>query len=88
MFPGATVQIDLTGKIEDSADRVRVSRVILDSRETAAQELWNTNLSVNAYDYISLKALLTYNNVRYSEDIETIEKIIQKYILSPENKFA
>ena len=73
MFPGATVQIDLTGKIEDSADRVRVSRVILDSRETAAQELWNTNLSVNAYDYISLKALLTYNNVRYSEDIETIE---------------
>ena len=26
MFPGATVQIDLTGKIEDSADRVRVSR--------------------------------------------------------------
>ena len=73
MFPGATVQIDLTGKIEDSADRVRVSRVILDSRETPAQELWNTNLSVNAYDYISLKALLTYNNVRYSEDIETIE---------------
>ena len=73
MFPGATVQIDLTGKIEDSADRVRVSRIILDSRETAAQELWNTNLSVNAYDYISLKALLTYNNVRYSEDIETIE---------------
>ena len=73
MFPGATVQIDLTGKIEDSADRVRVSRVILDSRETAAQELWNTNLSVNAYDYVSLKALLTYNNVRYSEDIETIE---------------
>ena len=73
MFPGATVQIDLTGKIEDSADRVRVSRIILDARETAAQELWNTNLSVNAYDYISLKALLTYNNVRYSEDIETIE---------------
>lgn len=73
MFPGATVQIDLTGKIEDSADRVRVSRIILDSRETAPQELWNTNLSVNAYDYISLKALLTYNNVRYSEDIETIE---------------
>jgi hypothetical protein len=73
MFPGATVQIDLTGKIEDSADRVRVSRIILDSRETAAQELWNNNLSVNAYDYVSLKALLTYNNVRYSEDIETIE---------------
>ena len=73
MFPGATVQIDLTGKIEDSADRVRVSRIILDSRETAAQELWNNNLSVNAYDYVSLKALLTYNNVRYSEDTETIE---------------
>ena len=73
MFPGATVQIDLTGKIEDSADRVRVSRIILDSRETATQELWNNNLSVNAYDYVSLKALLTYNNVRYSEDIETIE---------------
>lgn len=73
MFPGATVNIDLTGKIEDSADRVRVSRIILDAKESNAQEIWNNNLSVNLYDYVSLKALLTYNNIHYSEDIETIE---------------
>ena len=73
MFPGATVAIDLTGKIEDSADRVQVARIILDSRDTAAQELWTNNLSVNIYDYLSLKAMLMYNGINYSEDIETIE---------------
>lgn len=72
MFPGITVDIDLTGNIEDSADRVKVVRVILDARNDRARTIWENNLSTNNYDYVSLKALLATNNVQYSEDEETI----------------
>jgi hypothetical protein len=40
MFPGMTVDIDLTGKIEDTADRVKVLRVILNSRDPLARNIW------------------------------------------------
>ena len=72
MFPGVTVDINLTGSIEDSADRVKVVRVILDSRNDRARTIWENNLSSNNYDYVSLKALLSTNNVPYSEDEEVI----------------
>ena len=72
MFPGATVDLDLTGKIEDTADRVKVVRVILNARDEVARTLWDTVISLNSYDYVSLKALLTTNNVSYSEDEEII----------------
>ena len=72
MFPGITVDIDLTGKIEDTADRVKVVRVILNSQDEASRNLWDTNISQNIYDYLSLKALLTVNNIAYSEDEEII----------------
>ena len=73
MFPGATVKIDLTGKIDDSSDRVKVSRIILDSRNNEAETLWTNDLQSNKRDYVSLKSYLAYNNVQYYEDIETIE---------------
>lgn len=73
MFPGATVQIDLTDKIEDSADRVRTVRIILNSNDVNAETLWSNDLSVNSYDYASLKALLAQNNVSYYEDEQTVD---------------
>lgn len=73
MFPGATVTIDLTGKIPDDADRVKVSRIILDSRNQETVNFWKSNLQNNTYDYDGLKSILSYNNILYSEDEETIE---------------
>nr|DAS44998.1 MAG TPA: hypothetical protein [Caudoviricetes sp.] len=73
MFPGATVTIDLTGKIPDDADRVKVSRIILDSRNQETVNFWKSNLQNNTYDYDGLKSILSYNNIPYSEDEETIE---------------
>lgn len=73
MFPGVTVDIDLTGQIEDDADRVKVVRVIINSNNTNSQNIWNNNLSQNNYDYISLLALLNNNNIPYSLDEEIIE---------------
>ena len=72
MFPGLTVDLDLTGKIEDTADRVKVLRVILNARDPLTRSMWEQNLSQTQYDYISLKALLTTNGVSYSEDEEII----------------
>ena len=73
MFPGATVQIDLTGQIEDSADRVKVVRVILNSNDQASQDMWNNNISTNSYDYVSLLTLLNADDISYSLDEEIIE---------------
>lgn len=73
MFPALQVSIDLTGQIDDAADRVKVARIILDSTSASAQQIWANNLSSNQYDYASLKTLLAYNNVSYSEDIQVVE---------------
>lgn len=73
MYPGAQVEINLTGQIEDTADRVRVVRVILDANNSAAQTIWENDLSVNSYDYVSLKTLLSDNGVPYYEDEETVQ---------------
>lgn len=73
MFPGARVSIDLTGQIEDTADRVRVTRIILDNNNNGAQTLWDSDLSQNQYDYVTLKNVLSQNGVPYYEDEETVE---------------
>lgn len=73
MFPGITVGIDLTGQIEDSADRVKVTRIILDSNNAKCQQIWQTNLSANNYSYPALKSELIYYGIPYSEDVQTIE---------------
>ncbi len=73
MFPGVTVDLDLTGKIEDTADRVKVVRVILNANDERSTNLWDTNLSSNSYDYVSLKSVLAMNNISYSEDEEIID---------------
>ena len=73
MFPGATVDIDLTGQIEDDADRVKVKRIILNSNDEATKNIWNNTLSYNNYDYMSLLTILMTNNISYSEDEEIIE---------------
>ena len=72
MFPGAQVNIDLTGQIEDTADRVRVTRIILDANDPNVYALWESDLSQNAYDYTTLKTRLTQEGVSYYEDEETI----------------
>ena len=73
MFPGAKVNVDLTGQIEDTADRVRVTRIILDSTVEACQSIWMSDLASNNYDYASLKVILSNNAVPYYEDEETVE---------------
>ena len=73
MFPGLTVDIDLTGQIDDDADRVKVVRVILNSNDDAATTLWNNQISTTTYDYLSLKSLLANSNISYSEDEEIVQ---------------
>lgn len=77
-YPKCCVHIDLKDKIDDSADRVYVNRIILDSTETIAAgtgsvlDFYNTNIAGKNLNYVSLLNLLTTNNISYSEDKDTI----------------
>lgn len=73
MFPGITVSVDLTGQVDDNSDRVRVKRVILDSRKSANQTIWNNNLAGSSISYMDLISLLNREGIEYSEDEETLE---------------
>ena len=72
MFPGITVKADLTGQVDDTADRVRVKRVILDSRKTENQIAWNNNLQGTSISYTDLISYLNSQGLEYSEDEETL----------------
>lgn len=73
MFPGCTVNIDLTGKIDDTSDRVKMKRIILDAQDQNTQSIWKNILESNDFDYIELLNQLTNNNILYSEDEQIIE---------------
>lgn len=73
MFPGAQVSINLTGKIEDSADRVRLTRIILNSGDSAAADIWEQQLSSWTGGYVELKTLLSDQGIAYYEDEETVD---------------
>ena len=73
MFPGATVSVNLTGLVEDSADRCRIKRVILDSNDSNASAIWENNILPNDYTYQQLISLLSLNNVSFFEDEEDVE---------------
>ena len=73
MFPGAQVEIDLTGQIEDTSDRVKVVRVILNAQDDDATTFWNTTLASNSYSYPDLRQELTNNGIAYSIDEEIVQ---------------
>lgn len=73
MFPGITVSVNLAGQVDAASDRVRVKRVILDSRVTANQILWTNSISGVAISYGELISLLNTQGIEYSEDEETLD---------------
>lgn len=73
MFPGAQVEIDLTGQIDDTSDRVKVVRVILNAQDDDATTFWNTTLASNSYSYPDLRQELTNNGIAYSIDEEVVQ---------------
>lgn len=72
MFPNATVKIDLKGKISDSADRVKVNRVIIDYTINGIEEFYSNNILGKKLTYQQLIFLLENNNISYSEDLEDL----------------
>lgn len=72
MFPGAVVDIDLTGKVSQKTTDVEVCRIILDSRNADAQSIWTNELSGGSLSYSELIARLNNSDVRYYEDRDTV----------------
>lgn len=78
MYPSSYVAVDLVGKIDDSADRVLVNRVILDYRDTTSVNLYNNSIFGSKISYENLIVLLTNNNVQYTQDEETLALPLSK----------
>lgn len=72
MFPNATVKLDLKGKIEDSADRVKVNRVIIDYTYPNIETFYADNILGKKLTYQQLIYLLENNQIPYSEDLEEL----------------
>lgn len=78
MYPASYVSVDLVGKIDNSADRVLVNRVILDYRDTNALNLYNNAIFASGISYENLIVLLTNNGVTYTQDEEILSLPLSK----------
>lgn len=75
MFPAAKVTISLIGKIDDTADKVKVNRVILDYNDTVTLAFYNNTLKTeldNNISYENLKNELNAASIPYREDEEIL----------------
>lgn len=72
LFPKAVVKLDLKNKIDDAADRVRVSRIIIDSENLEYREFYANNIFKKNLPYTQLIDLLNSYSIEYSEDLQDI----------------
>lgn len=72
LFPKAVVKLDLKNKIDDAADRVRVSRIIIDSENLEYREFYANNIFKKNLPYTQLIDLLNNYSIEYSEDLQDI----------------
>lgn len=72
MYPSAQVTVSLLGKIDDSADRIKVKRVILDWTDSNVQSFRSSGSYDPSTDYDTLVSTLTNAGLSYSEDDEII----------------
>lgn len=90
MFPGAIISINLKGYIEDSADRIKIKRVILNYRLQDGQDdesihnIWNNSIYPNDYSYQELLTVLQNANISYSEDEQEVNLPLTTYTATGE----
>lgn len=79
MYPAAQITVDLAGKIEDTADRVSVCRVILDASDEKVLDFYHSSGIENSnISYEDLVNILTINNISFSEDREVLDLPLNK----------
>lgn len=77
-YPRCVVKIDLTNKIPDTADRVYVNRIIIDSNgSTVSGEanslIYDSLIKGQSIGYTNLISLLEQNGVSYKEDRDEVK---------------
>ena len=77
-YPRCVVKLDLTDKIDPASDRVYVTRVILNSEETAAdgtdiKAFYAANIQNTNLGYSALISLLENNGIPYKEDRDEVK---------------
>ncbi len=71
-YPRCAIKLDLTGRIEESSDRVYVVRVILEANDEN-KAFYENNINDKNLNYNSLISLLETKNVAYREDKDEIK---------------
>lgn len=79
IFPKLVVSIDLTNKIEEDSDRIKICRVIIPADNNI--DFYINNIRDNNLSYNELTNLLSKNNINYYEDVDVINfpLSIEKY---------
>ena len=82
MFPRCIVKVDLTGKIEDDADRIYSNRVILAYNNVEIRTFFNENIRGKEISYPALIELLEKNSIPFSEDEQEVKLPLtyEKYV--------
>lgn len=73
MFPKVIVSLDLKNNIDDNSDRVLINRLIIDTTIPQNLTFFNENFVGNYISYYDTISLLTNNNIKYYEDISTVD---------------
>lgn len=80
MFPRLQVKFDLTGQIEDSADRVKVIRFIIDNSVQKNRDFYNNvilkeskKLENNVIEYNQLLDALSEHKIKYYTDEQEVQ---------------
>lgn len=69
-FPKCIVNIDLTGKIDDTSDRAYVNKIIIDINNNNLDESLISEIKGLQLDYEDMINYLSEHNITYSEDRE------------------
>lgn len=76
-YPRCVVKIDLTGKIEDTSDRVYINRIIIDADEltnnVSGKDFYLNNIAGKSLSYNVLIDLLNESHIPYKEDRDEVK---------------
>jgi hypothetical protein len=72
-FPRCVVRIDLAGKIDETSDRVYVSRLVIDSQQSAIDTDKRSAILTSNLSYNDMINYLEVNNISYKEDKDEVK---------------
>ena len=87
MFPKVAVKLDLTGKVDDNSDRLKMCRIIIPKNDSTV-DFYIENIKNKSLDYNTLLNTLDINGISYFKDEDivdfplTTQKLIGEFVIT------